>query len=324
MLNILLSGSGSGGHIYPCLALYNYLKDKYNVKILIFKEIDKRIYEMNNVKYIYIDDNYSVLKKLSLINKAIKNNNINKVITFGGKNSFYINIISKKLHIDSFIFESNAISGKANKMSYLLVNKIFTNFKLNLKKEINVGNPNAFVLTNKKIKLFNNKKITILITLGSLGSSSVSKVIEKLLINNDDFNFIYVIGNNVKLKKTIKKNNVKIYQYYNNLKELINSVDIVIARAGAATLSEIVAYNKPSIIIPSPYVTNNHQLKNAKYLLNRHCIILIEEKDLTLTKLNNQLTKLALNKDLYENIKSNLIKNSFNNNFKIIEDEIIK
>ena len=69
MLNILLSGSGSGGHIYPCLALYNYLKDKYNVKILIFKEIDKRIYEMNNVKYIYteIKKDYKINKKNLMI-----------------------------------------------------------------------------------------------------------------------------------------------------------------------------------------------------------------------------------------------------------------
>ena len=59
-------------------------------------------------------------------------------------------------------------------------------------------------------------------------------------------------------------------------------------------------------------------------LVNAGAADIIEEKDLTLTKLNNQLTKLALNKDLYETIKSNLIKNSFNNNFKIIEDEIIK
>ena len=85
MLNILLSGSGSGGHIYPCLALYNYLKDKYNVKILIFKEIDKKIYDMNNVKYTYIDDNYSTLKKLNLINKTIKNNNINNVLYVGSE-----------------------------------------------------------------------------------------------------------------------------------------------------------------------------------------------------------------------------------------------
>lgn len=306
-MNILMSGSGSGGHIYPCISLYNELKKDNNITIVIFKEIDKKIYGMNNIEYIYIDDNISNYKIIKDLKSVFKNNNINKTITFGGRNSFFIQLVSKALKIKSYIFEQNAILGKANKINLLFADRVFTNFKINHKKEINVGNPNSYYIKTNKIKLFNNNKITLLFTMGSLGSSSVSKVINNFIKHNKTYNIIYVTGNNVKVN--IKENDsLKIFNYYNPLTDLINISDIIISRAGASTLSEIIYFNKPSIIIPSPYVTNNHQVKNAKLLLKENACQIIYEKDLNEQILISKIRNYSNNKKYYDETINNINK----------------
>lgn len=320
-MNIVMSGSGSGGHIYPCLSLYRKLKDNHNVILVIFKEIDKKIYDLNKVSYTYIDNNLSFFEKYKKIRKIIIENKIEKSITFGGKNSLIINLVAKSLNKKIFIFEQNVILGKANKINYLLCDKVFSNFKLNLKKEINVGNPNSFEICNEKVNYFNNNKITILITLGSLGSSSVNKVIEQLIIDNKTYNIIYVTGNNV--KSNLKDNDhTKIINYFNPLTTLMNSSDIIISRAGASTLSEIIQLNKVSIIIPSIYVSNNHQYKNAIRLYKIKGIELIQEKELNVNLLKSKLFILTNNNKYYEFIKTNLNLVKKSNGFDKILKEI--
>lgn len=316
-MKILMSGSGSGGHIYPCIALYNNLRKDNEVILLCFKEIDKKIYDLNNIQYIFINDEFSSIKKIKEIDKIYKNNNINKTITFGGKNSTFIQLISKRYKVDSYIFEQNVVLGKANLFNSFLVNMIFTNFKINHKKEVNVGNPNSFDIKTNKINLFNNNKPTLLFTMGSLGSSSTSKIIEKYIKNNEKYNIIYVSGNNV--NSTLKdSSNLKIFKYYNPLTDLINISDIVITRAGASTLSELIYFNKPMIIIPSPYVANNHQEKNAKYLLKNKCCEMIFEKDLSLSNLTYKINSLTHNEKLYLDMKNNINKLKLNTNFSTL------
>lgn len=321
-MNILMSGSGSGGHIYPCISLYQYLKKYFDVYIIIFKKIDKKIYDLANIKYYYIDDEFSVSKKLRLIKKFMIAKKVKKTLTFGGKNSFYVNLVSKYLNIDSFIFEQNVVLGKANKLNYLLCKKMFTNFYIGYKKEINIGNPNAFNIKCKKLNLFKNNKPIILITMGSLGSSSVDKIINKFIINNTKYNIIYVLGNNVKSK--LKDNDtLKIFDFYTPLTDLINYSDIIISRAGASTLSEIIQLKKPSIIIPSPFVANDHQFKNAKNLLERKACIMIEEKELNHTNLNKEVFNLIFNIEYYNELKDNLAKLTNVNNFQLIKETIL-
>ena len=115
---------------------------------------------------------------------------------------------------------------------------------------------------------------------------------------------------------------MKIYPYYNPLVDLINNVDLIISRAGASTLSEIIKLNKPSIIIPSPYVTNNHQEKNANNLYLKGCIDLIYEKNLNLFILKNKVYKLLLNKNNYNTMVNNIKNNSNNYSFADLKKEL--
>ena len=84
--------------------------------------------------------------------------------------------------------------------------------------------------------------------------------------------------------------------------------DLIVSRAGASTLSEIIALKIPSILIPSPYVPNNHQYKNAMDLVNKNAALILEEKDLTKVNLINLIDKTLANKEEYNNIKNNLKK----------------
>ncbi len=323
-MKILLSGSGSGGHIYPCIALYRELAKEHQVYLIIFKEIDKKIYGINHIDYYYIDDQCSNLKKLKQIHKFLKEKDIEKAITFGGKNSVYIHLVCKVSGIDSYIFEQNAIMGKANRFNSIFCKKIFSNFPLNKKKEVHVGNPNAFNIKGKKTKkLFTNQRITLLFTMGSLGSKTMDKVIEQYIENNKDYNIIYISGNNV--KSSLKENErVKVYPFYNPLCELMSQADVIISRAGASTLSEIIALNKPSIIIPSPYVANNHQYKNAQRLFQEKACDMIQEKELNFTLLTTKIRNLTNNVIAYEKMKNNLKKFENEDSFEKIKEELFR
>ena len=104
-------------------------------------------------------------------------------------------------------------------------------------------------------------------------------------------------------KNTFAKN-IHIYPYIDNMAGLLKSVDVVVSRAGASSLSEILALKVPSIIIPSPYVANNHQYYNALSLKNNNACIMIEEKDL-----NSKILMESIDKCLDTKFKNELINN---------------
>ena len=102
--------------------------------------------------------------------------------------------------------------------------------------------------------------------------------------------------------------NVKIVPFIYEMPSLMKSTDLMITRAGATTMSEILVLGVPAIFIPSPYVTNNHQYKNAMDLANKNAALILEEKDLTKVNLINLIDKTLANKEEYNNIKNNLKK----------------
>lgn len=321
MMKILLSGSGSGGHIYPCISFIkylNYINQEYT--LLIFKEIDKKIYDLNNINYIFIEKD-----KIKKVKEQVLKNDI--IATFGGKNSLYLITLGKLYKKNIYIFEQNVILGKANYIGSFFAKAIFSSFPLKnkTKKELNYGSPQIDNIKNiNKINIFNNDKKVILITMGSLGSKTTMSVMEKYILGNNEYNFIVVYGNNV--KPNIKeRTNVKIYQYYNHLIELINYASLIISRAGATTLAEIISLNKNAIIIPSPYVANNHQEKNAYSL--KECFDIIDENKLAEQIISQNIKKydsLEYAKRKINNMKKYQYKNICQNIYKCIYEDYKK
>ena len=163
---------------------------------------------------------------------------------------------------------------------------------------------------NKTDLGFSKDKKLIIIVMGSLGSTSVNERLLDFLrsYERDDTEILFITGkksyadlnNNLIVPKS-----TKIVPFFENLPSLMKSADLIISRAGASTIAEIMATKTPSILIPSPYVANNHQYYNALDLVNKKISILIEEKDLDKNTLIKAIDEIFDENTLKE-IKSNL------------------
>ena len=145
----------------------------------------------------------------------------------------------------------------------------------------------------QSLGLDENKK-TILIVMGSLGSSSVNELMKDALKDVDDtLQFLYVCGknNSSDLNLFDGKENIHVVSYVDTLR-LYAHIDGMICRAGATTLAEVTALGIPTIIIPSPYVTANHQFYNASVLVNEKAAYMIEEKNLNAKTLQSSIQTL--------------------------------
>ena len=140
---------------------------------------------------------------------------------------------------------------------------------------------------------------------------------------------MFVTGNTYyeKVKNLKVPENVKIKPFIYELPSLMKVTDLIITRAGASTMSEILVLNVPSIFVPSPYVTNNHQYKNAMDLVEKNAGLILEEKDFTKDNIINLIDKTLSNKEQYDTIKNNLkelgIKDSSTRIYEVLKEMII-
>ena len=175
-----------------------------------------------------------------------------------------------------------------------------------------------------------NKKL-VLIVMGSLGSKTINDKITSFLsdFKNKEYQVLFVTGESYydTVKKLKVPNNVIIKPFIKDLPSLMKATDLIITRAGASTMSEILVLNIPSIFIPSPYVTNNHQYKNAMDLVNKDAGLILEESKLTKDNLINLIDNTLSDKEAYEKMKDNLtelgIKDSSTRIYEILKEMII-
>ena len=146
--------------------------------------------------------------------------------------------------------------------------------------------------------------------MGSLGSSKMNDFLIKTmtLFKNKPYQIIFVTGKNYEeeLKKHTFPNNVKAVPYIDNMTGFMKNVDMMVSRAGASTLSEIIALQVPSILIPSPYVPENHQYKNAMDLVNKKAALLLEESELKGDILVRKIDELLLDSNKIHEMKKAL------------------
>jgi UDP-N-acetylglucosamine--N-acetylmuramyl-(pentapeptide) pyrophosphoryl-undecaprenol N-acetylglucosamine transferase len=247
------------------------------------------------------------------------------------------------LKIPFLIHDSNSYPGITTKLLAKKAEKVLIineDVKKHLPKNINTcvtGTPvRAKIITQdkksarKSLNLSDNP--TILSFGGSLGARAINEVMAKIMAENKtDFNFIHGFGKNYsdfteKLEENglNTKNNPRyiIKQYIDNMSECLAAADLVICRAGATTLSELQACLKPSILIPSPNVAENHQYYNALSLVKSGCASMIEEKDLTAEKLLAEI-KNIFEKDKIKEYSENLKKVAITDADKVIYDIIL-
>lgn len=356
-MNVIFACGGTGGHIFPAIAIAEELLRREKVKILFIGSYDgmeKDIIKKFNFNFIPISAK-PIIRKLTLKNilncfliikaifeslKVIKNFNPDIVIGTGGFVSFPMLIAAVLIKKRTLIHEPNVYPGIANRVLGLFATKITTGFKETKKyfpahKTKVTGNPVRYSILDKdklkSIKYFklDNNRRTILIMPGSQAAKKINdtvaislKRIEKEIKN---IQIIWMTGKlDYKKIKKIKKQfkiKIKVFDFIYNSGFAYAASDVAILRAGASTLSEIVTMQMPAILVPYPFATDNHQEKNALLFEKNKAAMVIKDKDFNEEKLIEGL-KFILNEKNNKKIRKNLKKLYVRNSSKKIVDFI--
>ncbi|SEF68437.1 undecaprenyldiphospho-muramoylpentapeptide beta-N-acetylglucosaminyltransferase [Flavobacterium urumqiense] len=310
----ILSGGGTGGHIYPAIAIANELKSRFpNAEFLFVGAQDKM--EMQKVpqagfkikglwisgiqRRLTFDNSLFPLKLMASLLKSrtiIREFRPDVVIGTGGFASGPLLQVAAIAGIPTLIQEQNSYPGITNKWLSKKANKICVAYE-NLErffpknKMILTGNPVREDLIDSKskraeaIQFFNldSKKKTLLVLGGSLGARRVNQLIEKELKNLLSQN-VQVIWQCGKLYfedyKKYNESDVQVMAFIEKMDLVYAAADIVISRAGASSVSELCIVGKPVIFIPSPNVAEDHQTKNAHAIVDRKGAIMLKESEL--------------------------------------------
>lgn len=355
-MRVVISAGGTGGHIYPALAIINKIKEREpNSEFLYIgthNRMEKDIVPKEGIPFKSIEiyglnrkqlwKNFKVLyclyKSRKQCAKWIKEFKPDIVIGVGGYVTVPVLSAAHRLGIKTFLHEQNSVPGKANLSLASHTDLIGVSFKSSINsfpanKTIFTGNPCSEDAIKKppmekfELGLDPNKKL-ILIVMGSLGASSVNNILKETLpkIGNKPYQVLYVTGKNEfeEISKIDFPNNIKVVPYIDNMTRIMKRTDLMVTRAGASTLSEIIALQIPSILIPSPYVPNNHQFKNAEDLVNTKAAILIEEKNLKSDILMKEIDNILTSSSKQREMKENLSKLGVQDSATIIYDNIQK
>lgn len=306
---------------------------------------DRRI-NLTNIKKMI-----KTFKSVGEAKKIIREFKPDVVIGTGGYITAVVGYAAYKLNIPVVLHESNAFPGMAVKMLEKKANTVllgFSDAKERIKRAKNVvvtGTPTKI----KAKKLSEEEKKNILLKLGiknelpivlAFGGSQGAKSINESLVNiikenrNTNYNLIWATGSTgyEEVKKKLENSNInignlintKIVPYIYNMEEILNSVDLIVSRSGAMTITEISNVGKPAIFIPFPFATENHQEYNAKVLEKIGSAKIILDKDLTMEKLHCEIEKIINNPQLMKDMGIKARKNSIINVEEKIYREIKK
>ena len=356
-MKYILSGGGTGGHIYPAIAIANELKRRdSSCEILFVGAQDKMEMEKVPANGYPIEGLWisGLQRKLTLGNllfpikllaskfkakKILNNFKPDVVIGTGGFASGSIVNEAAGRGIKTLIQEQNSYAGLTNKILGRKVNKICVAYDGMEKffpsnKIVFTGNPvrkdilNIYSKKARGNKLFklDDEKKTLLILGGSLGSGTINKSIagsiEKL--KEAKINVLWQTGSYY--YETYKNNGTELLKVHDFIKEMDLAyavADIVISRAGALTISEMACANKACILVPSPNVAEDHQTRNAMALVNKNAAVMITDKDAP-AKLVDEALLLFKNEQKRMELKKNLSDLARIDSTEKIADEILK
>ena len=344
-LKVIISGGGTGGHIFPAIAIAKELSRKVHDIDLLFvgakdrmemKKIPEAGFKIEGLWISGFQRSFSVknlifpIKLLFSIIKSIfiiRRFKPDLVIGTGGFASGPLLYVATRKGIPSVIQEQNSFPGVTNRLLSKYVDKICVAYeKMELffphDKIVFTGNPiRKEILDFKNMrkegeKLFNidNDKKTVLVIGGSLGSKTINESIDK---NIDDFkkhnlNLIWQTGISYisKSQVSINKLNIQGISSYDFIKEMDKAyavADIIISRSGAIAISELCLVGKPLILVPSPNVAEDHQTKNAQSLVNKNSALMVKDVDAR-RNLVSELITLSKNYSLQDDLRINIQK----------------
>jgi len=330
---ILIMAGGTGGHIFPALAIAKELSThSVNVEWLGSKRgMENILVPKHNIKLHSVSavglrgKNLLTLAKAPLLLlialfqtfKVFLGLKPDVVLGMGGFASGLGGIVAWLLHTPLVIHEQNSIPGTTNKILSKFATQTFQAFDGVFSGAITSGNP---VLFKTKTNSANNEKLNLLIVGGSLGSKPINDIVSNLKL---DINIWHQTGklHLEAVRSQYSNKNAKITPFIDDMAQAYAWADVVLCRSGAMTVSELMLSAKPSILIPLPHAIDNHQFYNAKILANNNAGILIEQKDLTLELLEKTLLKL--NKTQIQKMSENAKKLAKPDAAKLMSDYLM-
>lgn len=348
-MKIVMVAGGSGGHIYPAVSLAKECVNKGHEVFFIGANdrMEKTVIPAMDFEFVglnvkttrggisqKINSGISMLKSYFQAKKVLKTRHVDMVIGFGNYISVPVVLAAKSLKIKTVIHEQNSYVGRANRFLDEKVDLVIGSYAENKKqfknpKLVILGNPQSSVAANCikddtciiELGLDPNKK-TLVIFMGSLGSESVMEnILEYFKLTDGSYQIIYATGlKHFDKAKAYENEYIKILPQIDGVK-VMKSSTLLLSRAGATTLAEITAIGMPSILIPSPYVPNNHQYYNAKALVDLDAAVMLEEKDLSAQSIRDLVEEYMHDDAKREEIAKNA---KTQGNSHVIEDIITR
>jgi UDP-N-acetylglucosamine--N-acetylmuramyl-(pentapeptide) pyrophosphoryl-undecaprenol N-acetylglucosamine transferase len=349
-LKVIVSGGGTGGHIFPAIAIAKSLENKVSDIELLFvgakdrmemQKVPEAGYKIEGLWISGFQRSFSsrnLMFPFKLISSVIKSMKIVRrfkpdlVIGTGGFASGPLLFVASRKGIPSVIQEQNSYPGITNKVLSKYVNKVcvaYDNMERFFPKDkiIFTGNPIRKAILNfkdkreegKKLFGVNNGKITILVVGGSLGARTINESIKESISEfaNNELNLIWQTGTSFsdEAKNIIEDINIYGISSHMFIREMdlaYAASDIIVSRAGAIAISELCFVGKPILLVPSPNVAEDHQTQNAQSLVNKNSALMVKDVDAK-RKLVSELISLSRNKDLQGLLSSNIQKLSVDN-----------
>jgi UDP-N-acetylglucosamine--N-acetylmuramyl-(pentapeptide) pyrophosphoryl-undecaprenol N-acetylglucosamine transferase len=358
-LKIIISGGGTGGHIFPAIAIARAVEEmRPGTEILFVGAIGRMemekvpaagykiegleisgISRTNMVKNISLPA--KVLKSVKRAKQIITEFNPDVIVGVGGYASGPTLWAGIRKHVPTIIQEQNSYPGVTNKILGKRVNKIcvaYSGMEKYFPKEklIMTGNPvrqdisDLATKRSEAVQYFklNGSGSVLLIIGGSLGARTINESIKKSLplFTENNIQLIWQTGKAYynEAKELAKQySNIRVYDFISRMDFAYAASDLVVSRAGAISLAELCIAGKPAILVPSPNVAEDHQTKNAKSLAGKNAAIVIKD-DAAVQQLGIEVVKLVSDKDLCKSLSENINALAIKDSAKRIAKEIIE
>ncbi len=330
MRAVIVAG-GTGGHIYPAVAIINKIKEKDKTSEFLYigtnDRMEKDIIPKMGIRFVGLEmkglsksivGNIKVGKMfrnaVKETKKLLEEFKPDVVIGAGGYITAPVLYAAHKLRIPILIHEQNSLPGKSNKFISSFADTICVSLPnsvnyFNKKKTVLTGNPRSEeIIKAEKVKKsslgFSEDKKLVVIVMGSLGSTTMTERLKEVIkgFENKNYQVLIITGKAYfdKYRGVKLPSNVKLVSFMDNLINLLKDTDLIVTRAGASTIAEITAIGLPAIMVPSPYVANNHQYKNAKELEEHGACRIVLEKNFNKDNIIKEIDKLFDSKEEYD------------------------
>lgn len=356
---IIIAGGGTGGHIFPAIAIANALRNKEKDTEILFvgakgkmemEKVPQAGYKIEGLDIAGFNRSslikniglpFKLIKSFMQVRRILRNFKPDAVIGVGGYSSFPVLRLAQARGVKTFIHESNSFAGKSNMMLGRKATKVFTGSDGMEKffpahKIVVTGNPvrsaiaTATVSRAEGIDFFGLKenRKTLLVVGGSLGAKTINEAIDKGLdeLIAAGLQVIWQTGKPYAAtaqQRCAGKNDVWVNEFITKMEFAYAAADMVVARAGAMTVAELCVAKKPVIFVPYPFAAEDHQTVNAMQLVNKQAALMVKDAE-AMQKLVLMTTELAGNEKQLEELKNNISKLAITNADVVVAEEILK